>query len=195
MVNSVDEVEIIKQLRGGNSHAVEALYNAFSDRLYSLVYNRVGRDQQAAEDIVQETFLAAIKSSNKFRGQSKLYTWLCSIAYHKISDYYRSQRRQNGNQSPSQNVHVEDMEQLKGIDPPAPSLIESEESRLITEQAMSSLPLDYQSVLTFKYIEDMSVREIGQIMGRTEKSVEGLLKRARQELREKLGAQARDTSD
>ena len=87
------------------------------------------------------------------------------------------------------------MEQLTCADPPAPSLIESEESRLITEQAMSSLPLDYQSVLTFKYIEDMSVREIGQIMGRTEKSVEGLLKRARQELREKLGAQARDTID
>ena len=195
MVNTVNEneVELVKQLRSGSSHAVENLYNAYSDRLYSLVYNRVGRDQQATEDIVQETFLAAIKSSNKFRGQSRLYTWLCSIAYHKISDYYRSQRRQNGNQAPSQNVRVEDMEQLEDTDPPAPSLIEPEESRLITEQAMSSLPLDYQSVLTFKYIEDMSVKEIGQIMGKTEKSIEGLLKRARQELREKLGTQVRET--
>jgi RNA polymerase sigma-70 factor (ECF subfamily) len=186
-------MELVQQLREGRPQAVENLYTAYTERLYSLVYNRVGRDQQATEDIVQETFLAAIKSSHKFRGQSKLYTWLCSIAYHKISDYYRSQRRQNGNQSPTQNVRIEDMEQLQGTDPPIPGLIESEESRLITEQAMYSLPLDYQSVLTFKYIEDMSVKEIGQVMGKTEKSIEGLLKRARQELREKLGTQVRDS--
>ena len=86
------------------------------------------------------------------------------------------------------------MEQLPGDDPPAPSLIESEESRLITEQAMSTLPLDYQHVLTFKYIEDMSVKEIGQIMGRTDKSIEGLLKWARQELKEKLNIQVRDNA-
>ena len=193
MVRQLNETELLKQLRGGNSQAVEELYNTYSNRLYSLVFNRVGKDHQATEDIVQDTFLAAMKSLSKFRGQSKLYTWLCSIAYHKVSDYYRNQRRQNGNRHPDQKTNVAELEQVQSNDIPTPSLIESEESRLITEQAMSCLPLDYQHVLTFKYVEDMSVKEIGQIMGRTEKSIEGLLKRARQGLRDQLNTRVRDT--
>ena len=57
---------------------------------YALSYVR---DKQIAEDIVQETFLAALQSQKTFAGQSSLKTWLGGILKHKAIDYYRKTRR------------------------------------------------------------------------------------------------------
>jgi len=81
------EAKLVKKLRSGDSRAREELYNLYKKRLYTLVLEQVGRDQAVAEDLVQETFLAALGSIDKFRGDSQLYTWLRSIAFHKINDF------------------------------------------------------------------------------------------------------------
>jgi len=180
------EVELVTRLRQGDTTALEQLYHRYFDRLYSLVYNHVGKNQGIAEDIVQETFLAVLKSAGKFRGQSKLYTWLCSIAYHKVADFYRRQERQakRGEQPPG--VSSAELEQIQDSELPILSKIESEETRQVVEQALLSLPMDYRQVLIFKYVEQMPVSEISQIIHRSPKSVEGLLTRARKTLRSYL---------
>jgi RNA polymerase sigma factor (sigma-70 family) len=68
----------------------------------------------------------------------------------------------------------------------APDLGESEDRHEAARQALFSLPVHYRQVLMFKYVEEMPVLEISQIMGRSPKSIEGLLTRARKELRAKL---------
>ncbi len=88
----VQEAELVARLRQGDRGALEQLYLRYFDRLYSLVFHQVGRNKSVAEDIVQETFLVALKSAVKFRSHSTFYTWLCSIAYHKITDFYRQSR-------------------------------------------------------------------------------------------------------
>jgi RNA polymerase sigma-70 factor (ECF subfamily) len=185
MENLNDEVALIKQLRDGDSIAIQKLYDAYADRLYSFVFNRVGKAQEASEDIVQETFLAAIKSANRFDGRSKVFTWLCSIAYHKISDFYRRCKQ-------IESIHSVDVEQIQIDSTQEPGTDGSKETSLVVEQVLFSLPLDYQHVLTLKYIEDMPVKEISQIMGRSVKSVEGLLSRARRELKTKLTVEMKD---
>jgi len=69
--------------------------------------------------------------------------------------------------------------------------MESEETRHTVEQAMDSLPRDYRKVLVFKYIQRMPVLEISQFMGRSPKSVEGLLARSRKALRASLAKEAK----
>jgi RNA polymerase sigma-70 factor, ECF subfamily len=64
--------------------------------------------------------------------------------------------------------------------------MESEETRQEVHQALVDLPQDYQEVLVLKYLEEMPVLEISQVMGRSPKSVEGLLTRARKALRTNL---------
>ena len=184
------EVELLGRLRQGDTAALEQLYHRYFDRLYSLVYNQVGKNQGIAEDIVQETFLAVLKSAGKFRGQSKLYTWLCSIAYHKVADFYRRQKRgaKRGEQPPG--VSDEELEKIQDSELPILSKIESEETRQVVERALLSLPADYRQVLIFKYVEQMPVSEISQIMHRSPKSVEGLLTRARKTLRAHLAQQS-----
>jgi len=180
------ETELVARLRQGDTAALEQVYRQYVDRVYSVVFHQVGQDKSVAEDIVQETFLSALKAIGKFRGKSKLYTWLCSIAYHKIADFYRRQgrRARHGEQSPG--IDDAELERIKDSEPLASSKLESEEDRQVIEQALLSLPLNYRQVLVFKYVEQMPVTEISLIMRRSPKSVEGLLTRARKELRDGL---------
>jgi len=180
------EGRLIERLRAGDNAAREEFYNAFRSRLYSLVLEQVGRDQAVAEDLVQEIFLAALSSLDKFRGGSQLYTWLRSIALHKIYDFYRSQGREPKPTEPYPDSDVLTLEQTADEAPAAFAEMESEELRESVHQALAGLPKDYQEVLVLKYLEDMPVLEISQLMGRSPKSVEGLLARARKAMRASL---------
>ena len=180
------ETELVEKLRSGNSTAMEQFYNIYRNRLYSLVLEQVGRDQAIAEDLVQEIFLAALGSLDKFRGDSQLYTWLCSIAFHKINDFYRRQAREPRPEKSPPDIDAMKLEQTGDNEPATLSVMESEETRHAVQQALVDLPQDYRQVLVLKYIEDMPVLEISQVMGRSPKSVEGLLSRARKALRANL---------
>jgi RNA polymerase sigma-70 factor (ECF subfamily) len=181
------EAKLIKKLRSGDSRAREEFYNIYRNRLYFVVLEQVDRDQALAEDLVQETFLAALSSLDKFRGDSQLYTWLRSIAFHKINDFYRHQAREpKPQESPPDFDAMKQLEQTGGDEPAPLTVMESEEIRQSVHQALEGLPQDYQEVLVLKYLEEMPVLEISQVMGRSPKSVEGLLSRARKAMRDNL---------
>jgi RNA polymerase sigma-70 factor (ECF subfamily) len=182
------ETKLVEKLRSGDSAAMEEFYNLYRSRLYSLVLEQVDRDQAVAEDLVQEVFLAALGSLDKFRGDSQLYTWLRSIALHKINDFYRRQAREPKPQDSSPDFDVmKQLEQTGDSEPATHTVMESEEIRQSVHQALAGLPQDYQEVLVLKYLKEMPVLAISQVMGRSPKSVEGLLSRARKAMRDNLG--------
>lgn len=180
------EPKLTRRLRSGDRIATDELYRSYRDRLYSFVSKRLGADKAAAEDIVQETFLAALDSLDGFRGDSQLYTWLCGIAYHKIVDFQRRQVREA--RLTQRRPGIEAVELKKGgePEPTVPAIIESEETQHTVQQSLLGLPQDYREVLTLKYFEGLSVSEMSQVLHRSPKSVEGLLSRARKALRTNL---------
>ena len=180
------DVEMLKRLHDGDRTAMAELYDRYFDRVYSLVFNQVDRNRDTAEDIVQETFLAALKSAKGFKGRSSAYTWLCSIAYHKVADHYRRQSRERKRMVSGVDVDTIDVSDNPGRQPQPDSLIESAETRQIVNEALAKLPWDYRQVLILKYVEELSVQEISQIMDRSPKSVEGLLTRSRKALQTQL---------
>jgi len=181
------ETKLVQKLRSGDSAAMEEFYNIYRSRLYSLILEQVGRDEAVAEDLVQEVFLAALGSLDKFRGDSQLYTWLRSIALHKINDLYRRQAREPKPEKTSPDFDaMKQLEQIGDNKPATSTVMESEEVRQSVHQALADLPKDYQEVLVLKYLKDMPVLAISEIMGRSPKSVEGLLSRARKAMRDNL---------
>jgi RNA polymerase sigma-70 factor (ECF subfamily) len=180
------DAEMLERLRDGDNTAMAELYDRYFDRVYSLVFNQVDRNKEIAEDIVQETFLAALKSAKGFKGRSSAYTWLCSIAYHKVADHYRRQSRERKRMVSGIDVDTVDDEENPGRQPQPDSLIESAETRQVVNEALSRLPWDYRQVLILKYVEEMSVQEISQVMDRSPKSIEGLLTRSRKALQTQL---------
>ena len=175
---SKDDTELVSRLKTGEPDALVELYNCYFERIYWMVINQVDGDRDAAQDVVQETFLAALKSVGRFRGQSKVYTWLYSIASRQVADFYRRQKRKDRHEAGSLGEDV--------CEPVTSETAESEETKRAIQEILSSLPLHYKQVLLLKYVEEMPVTEICQVMGRSSKSVEGLLTRARRELRDRI---------
>ena len=181
------ETTLVERLRSGDDAAVKEFYDIYKDRLYSLILGQVDRDHAVTEDLVQEVFLAALSSLDKFRGDSQLYTWLRSIALHKINDFYRRRAREPKPEKSSPDFDTtKQLEQSRDNEPATYIAMESEETRQSIHQALGGLPQDYQEVLVLKYLEDMPVLQISRIMGRSPKSVEGLLARARKAMRAEL---------
>ena len=180
------DADMLKRLHDGDRAAMAELYDRYFDRVYSLVFNQVDRNREVAEDIVQDTFLAALKSAKGFKGRSSAYTWLCSIAYHKVADHYRRQSRERKRMVSGVDVDTVDASENPGTQPQPDSMIESAETRQVVNEALAKLPWDYRQVLILKYVEEMSVQEIGQIMDRSPKSIEGLLTRSRKALQTQL---------
>ncbi len=180
------ETRLVEELRAGNSTAVEEFYSVYKRRLLYLLLEQVGRDRAVAEDLVQEVFVAALGSLDKFRGDSQLFTWLRSIAFHKLNDYYRRRAREpKGDRLPPEIMALK-LEQATNDEQPVLATMESEETRRELHQALVGLPHDYQEVLVLKYLQEMPVLKISKVMGRSPKSVEGLLSRARKALRTNL---------
>ena len=85
----VDDLVLLQRLARGDRDALTVFYGRHIDAVYRFVYQQVGGNQQDAEDVTQETFIAAIDSLESFRGDSRLYVWLCGIAWRKASDLRR----------------------------------------------------------------------------------------------------------
>ena len=174
------ERQLASRLTQGDPAAVVELVERYTDDVYRFVYHQVGGLVQDAEDVVQETFVAALNAIHRFRGDSKLRTWLFSIAAHKVADLHRRVGRG------PENVSL-DMDTLLQVEGPNPEHeVENLETRQRVYQALSRLPSHYSTALVLKYVEDMRVREICEVMKRSEKSVESILVRARRLLSEIL---------
>ena len=160
---------------------LDTLYEGYRERLLRFVLTKIGGDAATAEDIVQEAFTAALVSLSGFRSRSSPYTWLCSIAQHKIADHYRSQPAGHGTTALSLDYLADDESQ----DTSASSIerwMEHQETRDMVSRALHDLPPDYATVIKSKYFEGLSVNEISLDIGRSPKAVEGLLARARRAL-------------
>ena len=147
----------LMQMNEGDTQNIEQLFNQYFDRLYSIVYYKVGRNRGVAEDIVQETFLAATKSIKNFQHKSSPYTWLVSIAYHKITDYYRRNQTKRKHYGTIANLDSIDESKINSNEKQFISEIEDGDSSSAIQEILNQLPRDYKTVLILKYVEEMTV--------------------------------------
>ncbi|MBL0309943.1 MAG: sigma-70 family RNA polymerase sigma factor [Bacteroidetes bacterium] len=141
----------------------------YADGLYGWAYYRVS-NKEVAQDLVQDTFLSALKSQKNFRGDSSEKTWLHTILKNKIIDYYRSkakhQTRELNQQVVDRDYYFDEHGQWKadampkdwGIDYSQP--LESEEFMMVLEKCKEKLTAAQNTAFTMKYIEDMPTEEV-----------------------------------
>lgn len=171
------DVDLLANVVAGDAAAVRTLLDHAGDVLYGFIYARVGGDAAAAEDIVQETFLEAVRSAHTFRGDAALRTWLCAIARRRLARYYEAERRQELSQSGLRLVEDDPADESADI-----------ERRDEIVRALGTLPPLHRQVLVLKYLDDRSVEDIAAEVGRSRVQVQSLLQRARTGLRRALEA-------
>ena len=143
------DIGLLQRIENGDDDAVTELYNTNVDRIYSLILNQVDRDKDTAQEILQETFFAAVMSAGKCRGKSKVNTWLCSIANRKVADFYRHKKRE----AKYRVQYSVDTDEIQDTGESIITILESEETSKGIREILFSLPLHYRQVLLLKYVE------------------------------------------
>ncbi|MBV8981682.1 MAG: sigma-70 family RNA polymerase sigma factor [Acidimicrobiia bacterium] len=171
------EADLLTEAAAGNPIAVRALLDGYGDALYGFLYARVGGHAPVAEDLLQETFLEAVRSASTFRGESSLKTWLCTIARRRLGRHYEAERKAAAARAGLALV----------ADDPADDRHGDVERRDQITRALGSLPAVHRQVLVMKYLDDRTVDEIAQELNRSRVQVQSLLQRARAGLRDEIG--------
>lgn len=170
-----EEHELVRRLRRGDEAALSAFCERFLDRVYAFLYHRVAGDEQIADDLTQETFLAALDALERFDGRARLYTWLCSIARHKLTDHYRRRYRFDRVRAALERLPDDHLDPSEWV--------EREERRRQALAVLRKLPTHYQQVLVLKYLDGIGGRQLAEDLGLSEHAVESLLARARSAFR------------
>ena len=167
---------------------------AHADYLFNFAIGQV-RDANTAEDLVQETFLAAVKAQNSFGGKSSGRTWLVGILRHKIYDHLRKTCRERAVRAEPLPMSDEESWEESALwlhDLAAETLlpsrrIELEEFRKNLEIALGKLPPRIAQVFQLYEIEERPNREVCEQLNISESNLWVMLHRARKQLRDQLG--------
>lgn len=178
--SSDDETRLARAIVAGDPRSLEEFHQRYSESVYRFVFYRLDGHVADVEEVVQDTFLAALQGLHRFRGNSTLFTWLCGIAKNHIS----RMRRRRGRERLADVLESSDAEirgmvgRLELADLPEAAL-EREETEDLVGATMASLPISYQGVLVAKYVHALPVNEIARQTGNTPKAIESTLTRAR----------------
>jgi RNA polymerase sigma-70 factor (ECF subfamily) len=172
------EPRLLRDAAAGDPAAVRQVLDQTGAVVYGFVLARLAGDEEAAADVVQETYLQAMRSAGSFRAEAALTTWLCAIARHVLARHYARERRQERARS--------GLVAVGHLEPAGDAEVEAAESRQQLMVALGRLPVVHRQVLVLKYLDGRSVDEIAGELGRSRVQVQSLLQRARDGLRRQL---------
>jgi RNA polymerase sigma-70 factor (ECF subfamily) len=167
VADGVDELQVAFATDG----AFEAWYRRTLPRVYSYLMSRCGNDPTLAEELTQQTFIAAVDRRSRFDGRSDAVTWLCGIARHKLADHFRAVEREDRRRM---RLEVREIQLADGAVPTS-----GLDERAVIEDALRSLPAAQRAVLVFVVLDDLPVAEAARLMGRSAAATQSLLHRAR----------------
>jgi RNA polymerase sigma factor (sigma-70 family) len=175
------DTELVQQILAGNANAFRFLVSK-NQRIVLHIVGRVTGQQEEVEDICQEVFTKVFRQIRNFRGESKLSTWIATIAYNTSISHVRKRNRR------AEVLFDEPTEIIANGEEfvfPA-GLVEKEEAKACLLKLVGQLPVHYRTVLTLFHLEEFSYREIEQITGMPEGTIKSYLSRARNLLKDKI---------
>ena len=182
---SDDEAVLLARMQSGDDDAFEACVRTFCSRLL-LVARRILRNEEDANDAVQDTFLSAFKGISQFKGQSRLGTWLHRIVVNTAFERLRAKSRRP-------EVLVDELPPMfdreGAITGPVPAIpegldasLERDELRALVRECIAQLPASLRSVVLLRDMEDLTTLETAEQLGISEGAVKVRLHRGRHAL-------------
>lgn len=174
-LSSFSDEQLAEQSQRGALVAFEQLVYRYEHRVYAFVY-RWCRHEADAREVTQDVFVKAFQGLGRYDTRRAFAPWLFCIARRTCVDFHRGAK-------PGETGKPIDCLELKD---PHELLAQDEERRQLWEFAGRVLPRDQAQALWFRYAEDMNVKQIAQVLCRTQVHVRVLLFRARQTLAREL---------
>lgn len=188
MIEERTDEKLITAAAGGDKSAFSALVKRYEETVYSFSY-KVCRDQQKAEEALQDTFVNVYRKLGSFDGKSKFSTWLYSIVTNNCLMKRRRRKLDDLLESlddpPTNNDGTLAQQIIRWDETPADVLIKKEfHSHL--DKAVLKLPVEYRLVFVLRDLEGKSGEETATILGISEEAAKSRLRRARAFLRTEL---------
>src|SRR5215472_7179105 len=172
-----DDVALVTAVLQRDRKATAEFVDTYTDAVYAFIRRRLSPRLDLVEDLVQEVFIAAWENLESFRGASPLRAWLLGIARHKIEDHYRRLLQS------AQPLEPEAAEDLPASELDMEAVADRKRTEQRARQVLAELPEHYSVALQWRYWEKRSAREMAEATGRSEKAIERLLARAREQFR------------
>ena len=177
---------LARQVAGGDQKAFDCFFQEYFPRLFRFTLSRVDNDPELAEEIVQRTMCIVVQKMGSYRGEARLFTWLCQICRNETNAIFRQRRLEVRD-----NIPIEDhpavqaaLESMSSDDYRPESALRREEIAHFVRVTLEHLPTKYAVALEMKYVHGNSVAEIANRLGVGEKAAESVLSRARQAFKE-----------
>lgn len=166
-----DQELVQRFLSTQDSAYFSVLYDKYSPKVYSRCISLL-KDVALAQDATQEVFVKIYLNLSKFSERSQFSTWVYSITYNFCIDLIRRRQKQ-------QAVFTDDIEKTPDVadEVPDEELLSMEVSRL--KDVMDNIPVGDKAILLMKYHDDMQIKEIAEVLDKTESAIKMKLKRAK----------------
>lgn len=168
-----DSELIARYLRDQNTMYFTVLYRRYAGKVFAKCISMLA-DEGQARDATQDIFIKVLLNLAKFTEQSSFSTWVYSITYNYCIDMIRKKKKMPL-------LFTEDLGKIsRETDPEVPDsvLLEMKQERL--EKVIDRLPPGDKAILMMKYIDDMQIKEIGDVLGKTESAIKMQIMRAKQ---------------
>ena len=179
------DVALLDKWRGGDKAAGRDLFDRYFDLVCRFFRSKVGDD---ADDLVQQTFLRCVNSRDRVRDGSMFRGYVLAVARSVMVDYIRKRTR-------APEIVDASVSSLDGLAPSPSRLLSLNRNQQLLLQALRRVPLDTQILLELSYWEELSSREIGEVLGVPAPTIRSRLKRATTELKSVLTTLASDPSE
>ena len=183
----VSNKELVRQAQAGDLGAFAELTHRYQGKIYGLVYNMTS-NKEDAEDLVQEVFIKAFQSINRFRGKSSFYTWIYRIAINKAINFLKKRKRRMG-------YSLDDVENGIERDPAYVELVSTKTPRRDVSihelqeklnKALMVLSEKHRTVVVLHDIQGIPHEEIAKMTGCSPGTVRSRLFYARRQLQVEL---------
>jgi RNA polymerase sigma-70 factor (ECF subfamily) len=160
-----DEITLIQQLKNTNSKelAFRELISQYKERLYWHI-RKIVISHDDADDVLQNTFIKIFKNIDKFKEDSKLYSWMYRIATNESITFINKRAKER-------NVDITELHSEMASSLQSDVYFSGDEIQIILQKAVATLPTKQQLVFNMKYFDDLKYDEISEIL---ETSVGGL---------------------
>lgn len=182
---------LMASVQKGRAAAFDELYARYSSRLLRYLL-RMLRDDDRAQDFLQEIFLRIVENPDAYRPIQKFSSWIFTIAHNLCKNEYRRQEVRHM-VSPHENPEALATEESDALS--AETAVEWSEFEQALWLALDTLSADHRAVFVLRHQQDLSIREIADILNCAEGTVKSRLHYAHQQLAHKLRAFRPDPSE
>ncbi len=184
-LSSIDERELIERFQNGDTEAFNPLILKYKQKIYNLLYLRVG-DREIAKDLSQDVFLKAFQALPHFKQDSAFYSWLYRIASNCSIDFMRKRKRREVLMFGELPPDADNTLQMMQVYPSPSEMVENEELGRIIRKAVRQLSPGQRRVFKLRYRRELPIKEIAVRLNKSEGTIKAHLHHAHKKLRSLL---------